>query len=265
MKDNLFTIGEISKTKGITIKALRFYERIGVIKPYYTDPVTKYRYYSLEQFLHLDIIRALRSIEISPKEIKWILEKQDTARLLEYLDIQKGKALSQIRLLQKTMKMIDLAQSTIRGAISTISESGIVTKEIPRRYIIKKDIQMPINQKEILVQFSEFPIIIESSDLLDSYETGYASTPDQNNEFRLSYIFNTVALNKKSNKSGLSVIPAGRYICLCFNQQNIQKRQPEINNYLKQNDLKPRLFLQVDLLNDPFTATNHYFEWQVLV
>jgi MerR family transcriptional activator of bmr gene len=69
MKNNLYSIGEVSRIKGITIKALRFYEKIGLIKPFYTDAVTKYRYYSQDQLIQLDLIRALRSIEVSPKDI----------------------------------------------------------------------------------------------------------------------------------------------------------------------------------------------------
>ena len=94
MKNNLYTIGQVSKIKGFTIKALRFYEKIGLIKPIYTDAVTKYRYYSQDQFIQLDIIRALRSIEVSPKDILGILEKRDTGHVIHYLDSQKENVIA---------------------------------------------------------------------------------------------------------------------------------------------------------------------------
>ncbi len=265
MRNNLFTIGQISKIKGITIKALRFYEKVGVIKPVYTDPETKYRYYSLEQFVQLDLIRALRSMDISPKEIRGILEKKDTKQLLEYLDTQQKNALDRIDMLKKTTKMIGLAQNTIYSSISIISNTGINARELTGRYILKKELKTPINEKEVLVQFSEFPVIIEKNNLLDTYETGYGALPDDNNEFHLAYIYNAVALDKKSNKSQLSTIPAGKYICLCFNQENVQKHWAMLAEYLRKNNLKPRLILQVDLLNDVFASANQFLEWQVLV
>jgi MerR family transcriptional activator of bmr gene len=77
-----FTIGEIAKIKGVTIKALRFYEKIELLKPCYIDPSNSYRYYSIEQFLYLDIIKAARSIGISPNDIRDILKKKDTDDLV---------------------------------------------------------------------------------------------------------------------------------------------------------------------------------------
>src|SRR5512138_193567 len=56
MQKKLFSIGEVSKIKGVTKKALRFYERIGLLKPHYINPFNRYRYYSIEQFVYIDII-----------------------------------------------------------------------------------------------------------------------------------------------------------------------------------------------------------------
>ncbi|MDD4096808.1 MAG: MerR family DNA-binding transcriptional regulator, partial [Oscillospiraceae bacterium] len=58
MKDGLFSIGEVSKSKGITVKALRFYDEIGLLKPHFIDPESGYRYYHADQMLPIDIIKA---------------------------------------------------------------------------------------------------------------------------------------------------------------------------------------------------------------
>jgi DNA-binding transcriptional MerR regulator len=265
MHNNLFTIGQIAKIKGITVKALRFYERIGVIKPAYTDPSTLYRYYSLDQFIQFDVIRALRYIDVSPKDIKGILDKRDTRQLLAYLDDQKETARHKIASLQRTVKMIEQAKITIQGAISTVSNQSIVTREIPERCVLTTTIKEPLNEQETLIQFSEFPLLIEKNNLLDAYETGYVSTPDKNNEFHPAYIYNAVALDKSSNQAHLSTIPAGKYVCLCFSRQNMQAQWLLLTNYLKENIIKPRLILQVELLSDIFDPVNQYCEWQVLV
>ena len=49
--DGYMTIGEVAKVKQISIKALRYYEKIGILKPAYCDPNTGYRYYKNEQML----------------------------------------------------------------------------------------------------------------------------------------------------------------------------------------------------------------------
>ncbi|MDU1455439.1 MAG: MerR family DNA-binding transcriptional regulator [Paraclostridium sordellii] len=42
---NLFSIGEVSKIKGVTIKALRYYHKMGILIPLHIDNTTGYRYY----------------------------------------------------------------------------------------------------------------------------------------------------------------------------------------------------------------------------
>ena len=161
--------------------------------------------------------------------------------------------------------MIEQAKNTIQAAILTVSNQSIVNREIPERCILTKTIKEPLNEQEALIQFSEFPLLIEKNNLQDTYETGYASTPDENNEFHPAYIYNKVAIDKTSNQALLSTIPAGKYICLCFSRQNIQAQWQLLTSYLKENAIKPRLILQVELLNDIFDPVNQYCEWQVLV
>lgn len=265
MKKELFSIGQISKIKGITIKALRFYEKTGVIKPYYTDPATKYRYYALQQFIEFDVIRALRSIDVSPKDIKSILGKRDTGLLLEYLEKQKENARQKISVLQKTIKTIELARNAINNAIAMPVSQEIITRELPERLSICREINKPFSEKETLIHYSEFPMIIEKNRLLDTYITGIALLQDEKNEFHPAFIFNIVMANKNSNKKVLFTIPAGNYVCVDYSRQNINSQQQKLYEYLNQRALIPKLILQIDLLNDLFETANQCFEMQVLV
>lgn len=40
------TISELAKTNSVSIKALRYYEKIGILKPAYINPHNGYRYYT---------------------------------------------------------------------------------------------------------------------------------------------------------------------------------------------------------------------------
>jgi MerR family transcriptional activator of bmr gene len=265
MKNNLYSIGEVSRIKGITIKALRFYEKIGLIKPFYTDAVTKYRYYSQDQLIQLDLIRALRSIEVSPKDILGILEKRDTGQLIQYLDHQKEKVLDKIVLLHKTIKTIEQAQNTINNSISVIANQEIVIRAIPRRYIITQKMKENPSAQEALEQFSKFPMIIEENDLLDTYETGFYCTPNEKGEIHASLMYNAVTAHKTSNKALLSIIPAGDYLCICFNSKSPQSQIAKLNDYVQQHKIQSRLILEVYLLNDVFATETQYCETQVLL
>ena len=43
-KQNLLTIGNLSKQTGVHVKSLRYYGQLGILLPAYTDPDTGYRY-----------------------------------------------------------------------------------------------------------------------------------------------------------------------------------------------------------------------------
>lgn len=61
------SIGEVAKLKGVGVKSLRYYDRIGVLKPAYVDPETRYRYYAVEQLATLDMIFVCLELDIPLK------------------------------------------------------------------------------------------------------------------------------------------------------------------------------------------------------
>lgn len=65
-----FKIGEVAKMKGITTRALRFYEEKGLIAPAYIDPVTQYRYYSLDQLFRIEMIQHMRKSNENIKNLQ---------------------------------------------------------------------------------------------------------------------------------------------------------------------------------------------------
>jgi DNA-binding transcriptional MerR regulator len=88
----MFSMGEISRIKGKTKKALRFYDRIGLLSPSFTNPDNGYRYYSMEQFVQMDIIKALRGMDVSPMDIRTILIKESPGALMDFLESQADRA-----------------------------------------------------------------------------------------------------------------------------------------------------------------------------
>ena len=73
----LFQIGEVSRLFHISVSILRHYDRIGLLKPEYTDPDTGYRYYSTRQFECLNTIRYLRALDMPLEQISTFLQNRD--------------------------------------------------------------------------------------------------------------------------------------------------------------------------------------------
>ena len=69
MRNNLLSIGEVARMKGVGIKALRYYERIGVLLPAHVDSQTGYRYYALSQMPELDVVVTCVELGLPLKEL----------------------------------------------------------------------------------------------------------------------------------------------------------------------------------------------------
>ncbi|MDQ0246037.1 effector-binding domain-containing protein [Bacillus fengqiuensis] len=98
---NQFSIGEISKLHNIPVKTLRYYDEIGLFKPMKVDEKSRYRYYSTEQFEHLNTINYLKELGIPLKEIKEQFEQRDIDYFLTVLKKQQENTLQKIKELQQ--------------------------------------------------------------------------------------------------------------------------------------------------------------------
>ncbi len=73
-KDELLKISELADFFGTTPKALRLYEKKGIIVPSKVDPQTGYRYYSADQVKKLNVLVELQELGFSLNEIKKIMK-----------------------------------------------------------------------------------------------------------------------------------------------------------------------------------------------
>ncbi len=77
----MYRIGEFSKISNLSVKTLRYYDEIGLLKPAETDHFTGYRLYSASQLGDAIKIQALKEFDFSLDEIRCFY--QDTDSLLE--------------------------------------------------------------------------------------------------------------------------------------------------------------------------------------
>jgi len=86
----LFSIGELSRITGLSVKALRLYHDKGLLVPARIDPSSSYRYYDAEAAEEGRLIRKLRGMEFSLEDIKEILGARDHEdELVDYLEAHK--------------------------------------------------------------------------------------------------------------------------------------------------------------------------------
>ena len=130
-------IGEIAAFFDVSVKALRIYEKKGIIKPVKVDMESGYRYYSADQVKQLNALIDLQSLGFSLDEIKEIMDGKLTKE--ELVDkFQRKKWAWQETILAAQNKMDLITEITERMEDSgECSEMHAMTEE-ERAWILVK-------------------------------------------------------------------------------------------------------------------------------
>ncbi|MFD0715745.1 MerR family transcriptional regulator [Paenibacillus sp. GCM10027626] len=108
----MYSIGELSKKTNISIRALRYYDEIGLLKPAKVAD-SGYRYYSSNEINTLRHITALKELGLSLSSIKEILsaeQQPEEQRLRAYLDFELATIKAERERLDEMEKLLQLAQ-----------------------------------------------------------------------------------------------------------------------------------------------------------
>jgi DNA-binding transcriptional MerR regulator len=120
----LFSIGEFSQISGLSVKALRFYDEKGLLKPAHVDPATDYRYYNAASAERARMIARLRELQFSLEDIARILaECEDEADLLGAMRRQHRAIAERMHEDRRTMQALEkvIAQE---AEAARVAESG---------------------------------------------------------------------------------------------------------------------------------------------
>jgi DNA-binding transcriptional MerR regulator len=132
----MIKIGVFSQIAQVTIRTLRHYDEVGLLKPVFTEPVTNYRYYTLEQLPRLTRILALKEMGLSLDQI-FLMVSQDlsTAQLREMLCAKQEEISKQIEQSHQQLSQIEsrLWQIEQEGIPSSYE---VILKSVPALTVI---------------------------------------------------------------------------------------------------------------------------------
>jgi DNA-binding transcriptional MerR regulator len=87
----MFRIGEFAKLAGVTVRALRHYEQLGLFAPARVDEATGYRFYSTDQLSVIDRLLALRDLGIPLRELRSPQLSKHRERLRLEIELQSER------------------------------------------------------------------------------------------------------------------------------------------------------------------------------
>lgn len=131
----MLKIGDFSKLSRISIRMLRHYDEIGLLKPGEVDEFTGYRYYCEDQLICAGRILALKSMGFSLASIHEIMEQYgDPTELEHFLVIKRRETQEQEKLIRHRIRLLD---STIEWLRKDGNMMGydVSLKTIPECYV----------------------------------------------------------------------------------------------------------------------------------
>lgn len=105
--EQLYTVGQVSKLKGVSPRMLRYYDKLGILVPRSVDPETGYRRYTLDQMIELDVIRMCIDAGIPLSELATIQAQAPEKAAVNLLTEAQAKLTSRINALERTKLSID--------------------------------------------------------------------------------------------------------------------------------------------------------------
>ena len=96
----MLKIGEFSKLTQVSVRMLRHYDEIGLLKPAETDRLTDYRYYKEEQLPAMCRIKALKDMGFSLADIIRIMQ----------LESRRAELCATLAETEYRLKLIDIAK-----------------------------------------------------------------------------------------------------------------------------------------------------------
>ena len=122
----MLKISEFSKLSHLTVKALRFYEKEGLLKPASVDKWNGYRFYETSQLEIAAKIKSYRQLDLSIEEIKAVFSGSDVKEILQ----EKFKSLTEEK------QMIESRLSIIKTILEDKEMKYQVTeKVIPEKIV----------------------------------------------------------------------------------------------------------------------------------
>ncbi len=243
------TIGQMARINHVSEQTLRLYDRMGILKPNDINKQTGYRYYSIRQCAHLDMIQYMKSMGMSLDMIKEQLGKGDVIMFREVLQ-------HQLRHLDKKIKELKQIQEAVKRSIINYDRylsappDGIITTEfIHGRKIYCYSIDFNFYDQEIevyelILQKLKSHIRLNNLSMNAYYNVGNIIRKPYVEERKLYSDEIFLFINDDFFLEDIEFIPAGLYVCIYCD-----------SNY-KERDYTLRLLEYID--HNGLTVTGDY-------
>lgn len=149
----MYKIGDFSKKANVSIKTLRYYDKIDLFKPAYCDNFTGYRYYTDKQLIDITLIKELKKLNLSLDLIK------------EYLKTKN------IKILRKKKEELEMQIENIINFVNNEYKNYKITKYDYNKYVLINGIKQSMSPQALEIRDgnANYYIIEKKKDFIDDF------------------------------------------------------------------------------------------------
>jgi DNA-binding transcriptional MerR regulator len=129
MDEDMLSIGPFAAASGLSVRSLRHYDEIGLLRPTHVDDATGYRYYALSQLRDARTIRRLRDLNLPLEEIGGALHADEQARRA-LLRVHRARVATAAAATGWTLRELDMVIDG-REALVPSNDIEIEMRDIP--------------------------------------------------------------------------------------------------------------------------------------
>ncbi|MDI7816071.1 MerR family transcriptional regulator [Clostridioides difficile] len=233
-------MGEVSKLFGLSIKTLRYYDKIGILKPAYVNQENKYRYYSREQFMSIDVIKYCKIMGMTLEDIKKLIDSDGSIKsMLNTINEQKKMIENKIKELSDVKKYLNDIESNVNELLEYGLNQVFVKYNKERKVSVykcdsKDEVEFEMYLRHVILHVQEkyndvYPIISGSI----SYEKVIKE--------RDTLLYdNIVDFTRRDNYENEYILPEGEYLTILYddNWNNAYDYYQKIIDYAKDNNIE---------------------------
>lgn len=138
----MYGIGLVARLAQVSVRTLRHYDNLGLLKPSHVDPFTGYRYYTPEQVVRLHRILVLRDLGVPLAEIGRLIDDDVTVEQLRgILRLRQAEARAQLAAQAEQLRRVEIRLAQLEEA--SVADYDVIVKRLEPMRVVALSEELP--------------------------------------------------------------------------------------------------------------------------
>jgi DNA-binding transcriptional MerR regulator len=139
---NLVPIGRFSRVSQLTVKALRHYDELGLLRPAAVDPQSGYRYYALTQAAEAERIGLLRAAGMPLEDIRDLLRAATPEERRARLEAHRRHLATQLAGVRDALGVLD----DLLDERADVASYPVIVKQVAEQHVLSIRERTPMTE-----------------------------------------------------------------------------------------------------------------------